>query len=301
MSDVTFGVKMPEELKEQITNLIKESGLPGKDFMQSLINTYHIEATKKNMPQVAEDLKELQGITQRINNIYLNLGYRIDNITKVQQEETNKELNKKDSIISNLQDKITEFNLDKEIISEKYNEIVNLNNDYLNRVNELTESNNHIKALIEEYKEKNDMLLGQLKDYEKYKNQIETTKELLAASQDKNITLENSIKENEFTIKKLNNEILDLKEDKEKTVQELKNKHSEEIETTKEKYQLKNDKAIIELQKQYQSNLQDLQDKYNKEIQEYQNNYKQLLEELKTEKEDIKASLQKKTESNEHK
>jgi len=70
MSDVTFGVKVPEELKLQIDNLIKDSGLrTGKDFMQSLINSYVLEKTKESLPEVAEDLKELQSLTQRIDNI----------------------------------------------------------------------------------------------------------------------------------------------------------------------------------------------------------------------------------------
>ena len=41
MADVTFGVKMPEELKKQIEDLMKDAGLrTNKDFMQSLVNSY---------------------------------------------------------------------------------------------------------------------------------------------------------------------------------------------------------------------------------------------------------------------
>ena len=110
MSDVTYGVKVPEELKKQLEDLQKDSGLRvGKDFVQQLVNSYVLEKTKENIPEVAEDLKELQVLTQRINNIYLNLGYRIENVTKSQQEQQEKELSNKDSIISDLQSKIEVF------------------------------------------------------------------------------------------------------------------------------------------------------------------------------------------------
>jgi len=47
MADTTFGVKVPEELKEQLSKLMQDSGLSGKDFMQSLVNVYHVEKTKE--------------------------------------------------------------------------------------------------------------------------------------------------------------------------------------------------------------------------------------------------------------
>ena len=42
--DVTFRVEMPEELKKQLEDLQKNSGLrTEKDFMQQLVNVYLVE------------------------------------------------------------------------------------------------------------------------------------------------------------------------------------------------------------------------------------------------------------------
>jgi len=288
MSDVTFGVKVPEELKLQIDNLIKDSGLrTGKDFMQSLINSYVLEKTKESLPEVAEDLKELQSLTQRIDNIYLNLGYRIDNITKAQQEQQQQLLGKKDSIILDLQGKIELLSTSKYSLIEENNNIVNLNNEHIQRVNELTEGNNNIKALNEEYKNKIDTMAGIVEEYKGYKVENETVKALLTSQQTDNIELKDSLKGKDFTVNGLNKDIEKLNKEHERAIielgksqEQLKDKHISDIEQVKDKASIIMDKALLELQKAQQAQLSLDQSKYNKEVQEYQNKYKALLEEL---------------------
>ena len=281
MGDVTFGVKVSEELKKQLEDLQKDSGLrTGKDFMQQLLNSYVLEKTKESIPAVAEDLKELQTLTQRINNIYLNLGYRIENINQAQEKEKQELLQSKDSIITDLQARIEILRAENDTLNNNYSEAVNIKIELDQRVNELTESNNNIKALIEEYKGKNDMLLSQLKQFEKYPEQLENAKGLLADSQSRNVELTNTIKNKDFAIEKLNSEVETVKQDKEKIVRELNTKHSTELEAVKEKAELLKDKAILELQKQQQQELQELQHKHTTEIEQYQAKYKQLLEQL---------------------
>jgi len=288
MSDVTFGVKMPEELKQQIDSLIKESGLrTGKDFMQSLVNGYVLEKTKESIPEVAEDLKELQTLTQRIDNIYLNLGYRIENINKAHEKESQEQLLKKDSIITDLQDKIETINFRNSKLEELNDNIVNQNNDLLKRVNELTESNNNIKALIEEYKSKNDTLTGILEEYKGYKAEIEEYKKLLSDSQARNIDKENIIKNNDYNINNLNTSlkikddaILELKTKYDVEVEKIKKDNIREIEQVKKESQLNIKLSIAEVKEELNNKLAQDQLKHNTDIQEYQNKYKLLLEEL---------------------
>lgn len=299
MSDVTYGAKVPEELKAQLEQLQKDSGLrTGKDFLQQLINCYVVEKTKESVPQVAEDLKELQTLTQRINNIYLNLGYRIDNITKAHEEDIQDQLGKKDSIISGLQDKLNTFQSEKEIITTAYNDTINKNNEYLQRVNELTESNNNIKELNEEYKSKVDTMAGLLKQYEAYPEQLETTKALLTDANTKVMQQENIIKENGLNINKLNGDLEALKLDHEKSINELKalhkkelaelsNKNNNDINSMMEKAEIEKEKAILKLQQDNQKELQKLNAeqhielaKSHAEVASYQTKYRSLLDEL---------------------
>lgn len=277
MSDVTFGVKVPEELKAQLEQLQKDSGLrTGKDFIQQLVNNYVVEKTKENIPQVAEDLRELQTLTQRINNIYLNLGYRIDNITKAQEEEQKQLLSKRDSIISDLQSKIEILATDKNTITEAYNNTVNLNSDYLQRVNQLTDNNNNIKALITEYKTKNDDLLSIVSEYKQYKDQVEQYKELLSQAQAQNIDLSNTINNLNATVKA-----------QDKELEQLNNKQIQDLEQIKKESELNIKLAVAEVKEELNNKLNQEQQKHNAEIQDYQNKYKSLLEQMEKAKNTI--------------
>lgn len=313
MADTTFGVKVPEELKEQITKMMQDSGLTGKDFMQSLINVYQVEKTKDQLPEVAQELKELQLLTQRINNIYLNLGYRIDNMMKSKDEETGEQLRKKDDLISKLQVNIGDLETKTEMLTEAFNNAVNQKDELMQRVNELTDSNNNIKALVEEYKGKNDMLLGQLKQYEKYPEEIDNLKSELAKAQRENVEKDSMITVKEQAINALKdkvNELVvtldDVKENSNKEKENLKAQYKDNLQQLKVDLSLERERAIddinrvknsemreaiLKLKEEQQEKMQSIQAEYLGKINEYQDKYRALLEEL----EEVKAAQKKKS------
>lgn len=280
MADSTFGVKVPEELKEQLQKLMSDSKLTGKDFMQQLINVYQVEKTKESMPLVAEDLKELQSLTQRINNIYLNLGYRIDNVIKIKDTETLEQLQLKDNVIMDLQSKNETVKEEFEKTDNKFTELVNLNNDLNKYINQLTESNNNLKELNEEYKSKIDTLTGIVTEYKQYKEEIKECKKELEDIQFKSINLDKELKDKDSLVEKLNLEIKTIQEQGEKASQELEIKYNGRIEELKEQGEFQTQKSILALQLQHQKELEEVNTKSNKNIEEYQTKYKYLLEEL---------------------
>lgn len=292
MADVTYGAKVPEELKKQLEDLQKDSGLrTGKDFMQQLVNCYVIEKTKEQLPEVAQELKELQTLTQRIYNIYLNLGYRIENVTKEQQEQQEKELNKKNSIISDLQEKNESSKADFEALTEAYNNIVNQNNEYLQRVNELTESNNNIKALVEEYKGKNDMLLSDLAEYKQYRisnEELKKENETLTSELNKltfsNTNLEDQLKNTKEEIERIktdNKNVLDAhREESELVLAKLHEEHENALKQALNVAEIEKEKTILEIEKKHQKELQEIQINANNQINSYQSKVKVLLDEI---------------------
>ena len=253
MNDPTFGVKMPQELKEQLDKLMKDSGLIGKDFMQGIVNMYQVEKTKEQLPAVTQDLKELQGLTQRINNIYLSLGYRIDNITKAQQEESRQELIKKDSVISDLQSKSEDLEMEKDLINESLNELINQKEELNIRVKELTDRYNDNKSLFDEYKSKNDMVTGLLSKYEKLPDQLEAAKEVLSDSQAKIIELTNILAGKDSQITRISEDWEALTKSQESRLSELLNKHAEDLDRIKDKADVEKDKALLAKDKEDQA------------------------------------------------
>ena len=275
MADVTWGVKVPEELRDQISAFMKESGMQGKDFMQQLINLYVVEQTKDSIPEVAEDLKELQSLTQRINDIYLNIGYRIDNLVKSKDNEMIKELSKKDKIIEDLQGKNEDKNIQYNNLMDIYSNVVNSEYELKEQVNQLIGNLDDIKALNDEYKDKINTLANIIDEYKSYKTENDELKIEINKLTNKTEKLYSEINTKNANIKDLNIEN-----------QNLSISHEKEINGIKKELELEKEKIVLELKKEYQNTINKLQEDYNKKVKEYQNrldiqqkNYNSKLEE----------------------
>lgn len=282
----TFGVKVPEELHQEAAELQKKLGLTGEGFLQELIAAFKTEKMKERTPEVAEDLRELQILTRRMDNIYLNLAQRIENINKMKEEEKIELISKKESIIYELQSKIEGVKADYDGLIDAYNNVVNLNNDLNKRVNELTNMYNDNKALVEEYKSKNDMLTGMLKKYEKYPEQVEEYKNLLTDAQSRNIELKNDLSAKEEENKRLSKQIQQNEKDFADRIDGLVARQKEKIEDLKQQEEFKKDKALLEQDKIHQTEINKINEANNEKIkelltinQEYNQRITKLLEE----------------------
>ena len=73
MSDVTFGVKVSEEMKSELSQIMKEHALSGKEFMGMLLASYRLDKAKEETQLFESDIIELQNLTKRIQSIFLNM------------------------------------------------------------------------------------------------------------------------------------------------------------------------------------------------------------------------------------
>ena len=73
MSDVTFGVKVSEEMKAQLSQMMKEHAVSGKEFMGMLLASYRLDKAKEEMQLFESDIIELQNLTKRIQSIFFNM------------------------------------------------------------------------------------------------------------------------------------------------------------------------------------------------------------------------------------
>lgn len=322
MSDVTFGVKVPEELKRDISKMMQDSGLTGKEFMQSLINVYQVEKTKENIPEVAQDLKELQGLTQRINDIYLSLGYRIENISKVNEKEMQEILSKKESIIGQLQDKIETLKDDKEKIENVHQEVVNERSELCQRVNELTDSNLNYKALIEEYKNKINALSGIVEEYKGFKGENEQLKLQVQELINKNNELGNNLSLSEKACEDLINSVGKLKDENDQLKQQIQEVSSQNNELEKNlsikdrecsdlvkdmdrlkeenerncvsiqnKAEFDKNKSLLDKDIQHQEEIKSLNDEINSLSKNYNDKVKELIKELEQAQKNNKTTI----------
>jgi len=166
MADLTWSVKMPEELKEKVAEKLQESGLSGKEFMESLLNSYELQRVKEERPELLQDLQELEILTKRICSVYVNMGERITTVLSDKETIYKMDLHDKCTEIESLKENIKVLSLENEEINNKLLQLENskatlekekaeMEARVMNEIKQLSEINLTNKDLIDEYKQKN--------------------------------------------------------------------------------------------------------------------------------------------------
>lgn len=285
MADVTFGVKVPEELKMEISQLMQKSGQTGKDFMQDLISGYKIDKAKAAFPVVAEDLDELTKLTRRINDIYLNMGYRIDTIINEKQLKINelKEIKEKEMRV--LKERLQE-NKDELVNLKKDNhELVNLNEELAKRLEGEVKNKDNLEALMNEYKEKSDTLAGMLIEYKQYKEQNTELLQHIQTLTSEKIPLTERIEGQDHTIATLKKTIEQIEEQAQSDLAEATIKNQEALRVASEKAEMRLEKTLLGQEKKSSEAINKLKVYHSSEIAEYQGKYREFLNDI----EDIRS------------
>lgn len=293
MADVTWGVKVSEELKEKITETVQQSGLNGKEFVESLLLAYEMQKLKEMQPTMKADLDELQSLTSRINNIFLNLGERFENIGKTKDQEYKVAMEGKDSTIQlyytkikGLESEIEQLRGDKEELNINFEGLIN-------RKNELENLHQTNTALIQEYKEKNDTLTGLLSEYKQFKDDVIILKEELEKERDKQkellVSLNNIKRDSDAKFTDMSTSASKEIESLKQKINQIESKTKDNIITAqekadmaKEKVNMANEKAMIELKNTHQNDINKLHNNYNAKIQEILMSIKPVLQTVET-------------------
>lgn len=272
MSDVTFGVKVPEELKDQINDIMKSSGLVGREFMQQLVDLYMMETNKEQMPEMSEEIKELQLITHRINEIYINLGSRFQTIINMNEKE-------KSSIELEVQEKLNNYseeiknyienlNEQKKVtleIEEKYKAILKENEELKKEIQKLSDHNENYNQLNKEYRNKITKLEEEVEKFKEYKKENQNLSATNSDLQDKNDTLASELWFCKREIEKLNDQFNKKKKEFEKNLEYINEQHNLEKQTIKLELQVQHQRdiellnqKIVTIQEEYNNKLKDV-------------------------------------------
>ena len=269
MADVTFGVKVPEEMKNELSELMKESTVSGKEFMGMLIASYKLEKTKESTALFDGDLKELQGIIKRIQSLFINM---IDK-SSLEIETIKGESEKKLS--------------DKENEKKQFEETIEAHQATIHQLQE------NIKALEAKNKQLENQLIESNEDIKAYKQQLKNQSLLDTKYQDEinalNEKLE-SYKRLDLEIQERNDECNKLKQRNDEIASEVwflkreieKNQNEKEVLT--EKYQ--KDMSQIKVQHELEIKNQLLEQKLSISLENVK-----LMEEISTLKDQLAKSL----------
>lgn len=259
-----LSVKVNEDLKKKIRDMMESSGLAGNDFMEQVIKAYEVNAAKDIMPSAVGDVEELQAITRRVYDIFIGLIERSSNLLKDRESMSKEEIDKKNKTITLVQEKLDKaleeletFRAENESLNGKCKE---LREEVLSFESKMEEQErrsreflNSKDELIQEYREKNDTLSGIVSEYQAYKDKNKELTAKLNEAWDERNSYKKLIEDKERTEEKLRTEIENLKAQNEVAII---------------KVQMESEKAILDLREKHQNRIEELNENYNRKIKE---------------------------------
>ena len=270
---VTF--RLNEEEVEKFKVFSEEQGINQAEAFAKLIEAMELSKAKAIVSDRAKEIESIESHLNAIQSIYLTALEINQNAEIVIKENYSKELNSKDSIIIELQDKNKAFKEQVEQIKE-----VNKVNSELNKVVE--DINKQLLDKIEEVKkvnESNSTLNGIVAEYKEFKvTNIELEKT--------NKNLVEGITDAKTTIKDLNNklgatqkELSNIKEFYQQEIKELKSDNKQIIADGKKSYE----DSTKELKQEHKETIKDIKADHKSEITDIKKSYDEIIKELKAE------------------
>ncbi|MGL4346130.1 MAG: hypothetical protein ACRCTE_13110 [Cellulosilyticaceae bacterium] len=242
MADVTFGVKVPEELKNELSEIMKSTELSGKEFMGVLLSSYKLEKSKQTEDLVSCDIEELQRLLSRVQNIYLNMSERAQFVVEEKVSLQKEVVEEKEKLIVEIEDQLkkeVEKRLEVEGECQELKELLQKKEEEKQEVVILVEEQKvQLKQghlLSEKYEEQISGLKGEISNYERLRIEIEERNE-------ENQKLKNRTDELASEVWFLQREI--EKGQKEREV--LENKLQQEQEQLENRYQLELKNQLLE-------------------------------------------------------
>ena len=180
MSDVTFGVKVSEEMKAELSQLMKDHALSGKEFMSMLLASYRLDQAKEETQLFEGDIIELQNLTKRIQSIFLNMTEK----SRLNQQEEQQALEKviesqqleKERLIKDqeaLQKKLEEAKVREHDLMEKERALQKSTNDHEKEILTLKRQLENNTLLHKKFEEEVKQLSSKVESYKRLEVEIE--------------------------------------------------------------------------------------------------------------------------------
>ena len=280
LMDAILSVRISDELKQKFNELAQSEGINNKELMEQVVKYYELNKAKEEDSNMSEDIKELQTITSRMADIYINIVER-NNIKALEIKNVHRnELLDKNIEVEKLKEEI-------KVLKEENKKIITLGKDIFDakHVNsELQENIKSLKSLNNMQEEKILKLTETNEKYIKYKDEIIKLKTDQGKSANENMQLKNDllIKANDGY--RLIEQIEELKQINKNKIDELEIKAMQDIEMQRERTIFQMDKAVLKSKEEQQSKIQELQENFNdrinkllKEKEEAAENFKNII------------------------
>ncbi len=282
MKDVTYSVKLDEELKKKITQFVKESGVTGKEFFAELLEMYELEKRNEGNSYAAE-LKELDDHLKRVRILCRGLvdetKIEIESVKSDFQRKVEKEKERSESLLhenEELREKVKKLSSELKTMERK-------NSDLQHELERFKNSSKIQEDLIKEYKNKLETMKTEIENAKSLEQENEKMKEAL---QDMKGYVESLQREKELLKVKI--------ESLQTTIEGLRKSHSSEIETLKSKGEYERETAVAKERQRCQEKLEKVMNEYAKREAELSNTIRALYAQVDTLRETLSKEKSKK-------
>ncbi|MBU3092716.1 hypothetical protein KPL35_11580 [Clostridium sp. CF011] len=260
--DAILSVRISDELKQKFNELAQSEGINNKELMEQVVKYYELNRAREGDSTMSEDIKELQTITSRMADIYINIVERnnikaleVKNIHRNELIDNNKENEK-------LKGEITLLKEDNKKISSLGKDL----SDAKHITKELQENIKNLKTLNNMQEEKILSLANTNEKYIKFEDEIIELKTSLDKSLNENMQLKNELLSKKDEQDKLIKQIDQLNQINKNKIDELQIKAKQDVEMQRERTSFEMDKELLKLKEGQQIKTQELQESFNEKI-----------------------------------
>lgn len=260
MADKTFGVKVSEELHEQVQQMIEVSGLSAKEWFQRAVALAEVQSLKEGSIEHQQDLNELELHTQRIFELVTNMVQRSIYLRDHAVKEVAEKLEQTELTVGEFQEKAKIVGEELKASQELLQAVEEEKEELSKQLHQALSTNENNQLLIVEYKEKTDTLSGLVNSYKEFAVENEELKEQFKMERTQ---LQTKIQSIHAESEAQKNEIIELK----RQIEALKTTHVNEVNRLTEKLDYEKNKALLELEKEYQHKLLQANESYTTKVQ----------------------------------
>ncbi|MBU3154634.1 hypothetical protein LL037_16640 [Clostridium estertheticum] len=264
--DAILSVRISDEVKQKFNELAQSEGINNKEFMEQVVKYYELNRAREEDSTMTSDINELQTITNRISEIYINIVER-NNIKILEVKNVHKnELVDKEKEVQKLYENIVSLKEEKKEENKKITLLEKEQSDNKHIVKELQENTKSLKTLNNMQGEKILKLNETNEKYIKYKDEILVLKTELDKLTNENIQFKLDLSNKNEEARRLTNQVDESNQINKNKIDELETKAKQDIEMQKERAIFQMDKELLKLKEQQQLKMQELQERFNDRI-----------------------------------
>lgn len=274
--------RIDDDTAEKFKQIATTLGGNQQETLAKLIEAFEFQQGKAILTDKKADIETFESYVTALTRMYMTSLEDNQNAKELVRTEFDALLKSKDTVIQDLQEKLTVAKQLQEQATDKAKALTDENTALDNRISTLESKYdndiNNLKSMLDDKDKLNRALTDSCSDL---KDKIKSLQEEHQAFTDLTKELEEVNLESENLARdkiNLQAELKSLESSSKRELEALKQHEKDSIERSEQQHQLAMDKALLELEKKYQDEIQILKSEKQKEIDKYQQKYFDLLE-----------------------